>query len=135
MKRLTIIVALVVLTFAGVAALGWLLCPSASERANAIPLADIQRQAKSYETGKQMAKAAKELAATPPGSVAREEKLNALIDLLDPDTKAYVSALPKESQIEALTARLKEENDAKEKQAARRKARERLCWCLTFGNY
>jgi hypothetical protein len=85
----------VVLVIAGVVlARYW--CPSASEEANAITMEDIERDAKSYETSKKLVKAGKELAETRVGSAEREEKLEALISLLDPDTQVYIRSLPRE---------------------------------------
>jgi hypothetical protein len=61
----------VVLVIAGVMlARRW--CPSASEQANAITMEDIEREAKSYETSKKLAKVGKELAETRVGSAERE---------------------------------------------------------------
>lgn len=82
-----------------------------------------------------MAKAGKELAATPFGSAEREEALNTLISFLDPETQTNIRALPREDRLDAITVALQEKNAATEKQIARQKAKERLCWCLTFGNY
>jgi hypothetical protein len=103
----------VVLLIAGVV-LARLWCPSASERANAITMEDIEKQVKSYETSKKLGKAGKELAETRAGSAEREEKLEALISLLDPNTQAYIRSLPREDRIEAITKKIKEENDARE---------------------
>ena len=50
-------------------------CPSASERANALTMEDVERQIKSYERSQKLAKAGKELAETRAGSAEREEKL------------------------------------------------------------
>jgi hypothetical protein len=135
MKRLKIIVVLLMLAFAGVAVSGWIWCPSPAERANAITREEIEKAAKASETSKKMAKAGQELAAAPFGSAEREEKLKALIGLFDPDTQAYINALPREDRIGAIALKIKEENAAKEKEIAREKAKERLCWCLTFGKY
>src|SRR4051794_24901832 len=74
-------------------------CPSASERANAITMEDVERDIKSYESSKKLAKAGKELADTPAGSVEREEKLDALISLLDPNTQTYIRSLPRGDRI------------------------------------
>jgi hypothetical protein len=134
-KKLWIGVLVPLLMIGGAAAAGMLWCPSASERANAITMEDIQREAKDYERSKKMAKAGKELAATPLGSADHEEALNTLISLLDPNTQAYIKALPREDRLAAITIKLQEENAATEKQIARQKAKERLCWSLTFGNY
>ena len=49
---------------------------------------DIEREAKSYDNSKKFPKAGKELAETRVGSAKHEEKLKALIGLLDPDTEA-----------------------------------------------
>lgn len=96
----------VVLMIAGVV-LARLWCPSASEQANAITMEEIEREAKSYETSKKLAKAGKELAETRVGSAEREEKLEALISLLDPDTRVYIRSLPREERIEAITKKLR----------------------------
>lgn len=50
-----------------------------------------------------MAKAVKELAETRVGSAEREEKLEAMIDLLDSDTQVHLRSLPREDRIEAIT--------------------------------
>lgn len=92
----------VVLLIAGVV-LARLWCPSASERANAITMEDVEKQIKIYETSKKLAKAGKELAETRAGSAEREEKLEALINLLDPDIQAYIRSLPRAERIEAIT--------------------------------
>jgi hypothetical protein len=103
-------------------------CPTASERANAITLEDVQSQAKSYENSKRLAKVGKELAETPFGSAEREEKLNELISLLDPETQAYVKSLPREDRLDAITMKLREANDAQERKLANLKASEKWCW-------
>jgi len=103
-------------------------CPTASERANAITLEDVQSQAKSYETSKRLAKVGKELAETQFGSAEREEKLNELISLLDPETQAYVKSLPREDRLDAITMKLREANDAQERRLANLKASEKWCW-------
>ncbi len=103
-------------------------CPTASERANAITLEDVQSQAKSYETSKRLAKVGKELAETQFGSAEREEKLNELISLLDPETQAYVKSLPREDRLDAITMKLREANDAQERKLANLKASEKWCW-------
>ncbi len=103
-------------------------CPTASERANAITLEDIESQARSYENSKRLSKAGKELAATQFDSAEREEKLNELISLLDPETQAYVKALPREDRLDAITMKLKEENVAQESKLAKLKASEKWCW-------
>jgi hypothetical protein len=103
-------------------------CPTATERANAITLEDVQSQAKSYENSKKLAKAGKELAATQFGSTEREEKLNELISLLDPETQAYVKSLPREDRLDAITMKLREANDAQERKLANLKATEKWCW-------
>ena len=117
----------VVLVIAGVVlATRW--CPSASEQANAITMEDIEREAKSYETSQKLSKAGKELAETQAGSAEREEKLEALISLLDLNTQAYIRSLPREDRIEAITKKIKEENDAREAALTRQKMKEKLCW-------
>jgi|GEM_PF-2289445 hypothetical protein len=103
-------------------------CPSASERANAITMEDVERDIKSYETSKKLATAGKELADTRAGSAEREEKLDALISLLDPNTQAYIRSLPREDRIEAITKKIKEENDRKEAAGKRQELKEKLCW-------
>jgi hypothetical protein len=114
---------------------GWLWCPSRIERANAITMDSIQKQGKSLETGRQMSKVGKELAALPLGSAEYEEKLNDLIDLFDPATRDYIKALPRKDRVDAMLIKLKEQRAAQDQEVAREKAKERLCWCLTFGNY
>jgi uncharacterized protein YfiM (DUF2279 family) len=47
-------------------------------------------QIKSYERSQKLAKAGKELAETRAGSAEREEKVEALFSLLDPNTQAYI---------------------------------------------
>ena len=96
-------------------------CPTASERANAITLEEVQSQAKSYENSK-------ELAETQFGSAEREEKLNELISLLDPETQTYVKSLPREDRLDAITMKLKEANVAQERKLANLKASEKWCW-------
>lgn len=108
-----------------VAARMW--CPTATERANAITLEDMESQAKSYENSKKLGNAGKELAATQFGSAEREEKLNELISLLDPETQAYVKSLPREERLEAITMKLREANVAQERKLAKLKA-EKWCW-------
>jgi hypothetical protein len=88
-----------VLFIAGIV-LARLWCPSASERANAITMEDVQKQIKSYERSQKLAQAGKELAETRAGSTEREEKLEALISLLDPDSQAYIRSLPRGDRIE-----------------------------------
>jgi len=117
----------VVLVIAGVV-LARLWCPSAAEQANAITMEEIEREAKSYETGKKLAKAGKELVETRVGSAEREEKLEALISLLDPDTQVYIRSLPREERIEAITKKIKEENNAREAGLTRQKLKQKLCW-------
>ena len=117
----------VLLFIAGVV-LARLWCPSASERANALTMDDVQRQIKSYERSQKLAKAGKELAETRAGSAEREEKLEALISLLDPDTQAYIRSLPRADRIEATTKKIKEENDALDATLAKQKMKEKLCW-------
>ena len=117
----------VLLFIAGVV-LARLWCPSASERANAITMEDIEKQIKSYERSQKLAKAGKELAETQGGSAEREEKLEALIGLLDPNTQAYIRSLPRKDRIEAITIKIKEENDAVEAALAKQKMKEKLCW-------
>jgi hypothetical protein len=119
--------AAVVLLIAGVV-LARLWCPSASERANALTMEDIEKQIKSYERSQNLAKAGKELAETRAGSAEREEKLEALISLLDPDTQSYIRSLPRTDRIEAITKKIREENDAIEAGLARQKMKETLCW-------
>jgi hypothetical protein len=103
-------------------------CPTASERANAITLEDVQSQAKSYENSKRLAKVGKELAATQFGSAEREEKLNELISLLDPEIQAYLKSLPREDRLDAITMKLREANAAQERKLADLKASEKWCW-------
>ena|ERR1041385_614753 len=103
-------------------------CPSAAEQANAITMEDIEREAKDYENSKKLAKAGKELAETRVGSAEHEEKLNALISLLDPDTQVYIRSLPRENRIEAITKKIKKENDDREAALARQKLKQKLCW-------
>jgi hypothetical protein len=103
-------------------------CPTASERANAITLEEVQSQAKSYENSKRLAKVGKELAETQFGSAEREEKLNELISLLDPETQTYVKSLPREDRLDAITMKLKEANVAQERKLANLKASEKWCW-------
>lgn len=103
-------------------------CPTASERANAITLEEVQSQAKSYENSKRLAKVGKELAETQFGSGEREEKLNELISLLDPETQAYVKSLPLGDRLDAITMKLKEANVAQERKLANLKASEKWCW-------
>lgn len=117
----------VVLVIAGVV-LARLWCPSASEQANAITMADIEREAESYETSKKLAQAGKELAETRAGSAEREAKLEALISLLDPDTQVYIRSLPREDRIEAITKKIKEQNDATEAALTRQELKQKLCW-------
>lgn len=117
----------VLLFIAGVV-LARLWCPSVSERANALTMEDIERQIKSYERSQKLAKAVKELAETRAGSAEREEKLEALIGLLDPDTQAYIRSLPRADRIDAITKKIKEENDAIEAGLAGQKMKEKLCW-------
>ena len=117
----------VLLFIAGVV-LARLWCPSASERANAITMEDVQKQIKSYERSQKLAKAGKELAETRAGSAEREEKLEALISLLDPDSQAYIRSLPRGDRIEAITKKIKEENDALDATLAKQKMKEKLCW-------
>jgi hypothetical protein len=89
---------------------------------------DIERQVKSYETSKKFAQAGKELAETRAGSAEREEKLEALISLLDPDTQVYIRSLPRKDRIEAITKKIKEQNDATEAALTRQKLKQKLCW-------
>jgi len=89
---------------------------------------DIEREAKDYENSKKLAKAGKELAETRVGSAEHEEKLNALISLLDPDTQVYIRSLPRENRIEAITKKIKKENDDREAALARQKLKQKLCW-------
>jgi len=103
-------------------------CPTASERANAITLEEVQSQAKSYEHSKRLAKVGKELAETQFGSAEREEKLNELIILLDQETQAYVKSLPREDRLDAITMKLREVNDAQERKLSNLKAGEKWCW-------
>jgi len=117
----------VVLVIAGVV-LARLWCPSAAEQANAITMEEIEREARSYETSKKLAKAGKELTETRVGSAEREEKLEALISLLDPDTQVYIRSLPREERIEAITKKIKEENNAREAGLMRQKLKQTLCW-------
>ncbi|HUS10365.1 MAG TPA: hypothetical protein VMZ30_07850 [Pyrinomonadaceae bacterium] len=117
----------VVLVIAGVV-LARLWCPSASEQANAITMADIEREAKSYETSKKLAQAGKELAETRAGSAEREAKLEALISLLDPDTQVYIRSLPRGDRLEAITKKIKEQNDATEAALTRQELKQKLCW-------
>lgn len=117
----------VVLVIAGVL-LARVWCPSAAEQANAITMEDIEREAKGYENSKKLAKAGKELADTRAGSAEREEKLEALISLLDPDAQLYIRSLPREDRIEAITKKIKEENDAREAALARQNLKQKLCW-------
>jgi hypothetical protein len=117
----------VLLFIAGVV-LARLWCPSASERANAITMEDVQKQIKSYERSQKLAKAGKELAETRAGSAEREEKLEALISLLDPDSQAYIRSLPRGDRIEAITKKIKDENDALDATLAKQKMKEKLCW-------
>lgn len=117
----------VLLFIAGVV-LARLWCPSASERANALTMEDVEKQIKSYERSQKLAKAGKELADTRAGSAEREKKLEALISLLDPDAQAYIRSLPREDRIEAITKKIKEENDAIAAGLARQKMEEKLCW-------
>jgi hypothetical protein len=117
----------VVLVIAGVV-LARIWCPSAIERANAITMEDIEKDAKSYETSKKLADAVKELAETRAGSAKHEEKLEALIALLDPKSQVYIRSLPREDRINAITMKIKEENDAKEGELARQKLKQKLCW-------
>lgn len=105
-----------------------LLCPSASERANAITMEDIERDIKRYETSKKLAQAGKELAETRAGSAEREEKLEALISLLDRDTQAYIRSLPRGDRIEAIGKKIKEENDSTEAALKRQELKQKLCW-------
>ena len=107
--------------------LAMLWCPSATERANAISMEAIERDIKDYETSKKLAKAAEELAETRPSSAEREEKLNALINLLEPDTQLYIRS-PREDRLEAITKKIKEDTAAKERELAGQKLREKLCW-------
>ncbi len=69
-----------------------------------------------------------ELAETQFGSAEREEKLNELISLLDPETQAYVKSLPREDRLDAITMKLREANDAQERKLANLKASEKWCW-------
>jgi hypothetical protein len=117
----------VLLFIAGVV-LARLWCPSASERANALTMEDIEKQIKSYERSQKLAKAGKELAETRAGSAEREEKLDALISLLGPDTQVYIRSLPREDRIEAITKKIKEENDSIEAAQKRQELKEKLCW-------
>jgi hypothetical protein len=103
-------------------------CPTASERANAITLEEVQSQAKSYENSKRLAKVGNELAETQFGSAEREEKLNELISLLDPETQAYVKSLPRGDRLDAITMKLKEADVAQERKLANLKASEKWCW-------
>jgi|SRR5215213_230222 len=109
----------VVLVIAGVL-LARLWCPSAAEQANAITMEDIKREVQSYETSKKLGKAGKELAETRAGSREREEKLEAMLSLLDPDTQVYIRSLPREDRIEAITKKINEENDGREAALKRR---------------
>jgi hypothetical protein len=117
-----------VLLFIAGAVLARLWCPSASERANAITMEDVQKQIKSYERSQKLAKAGKELAETRAGSAEREEKLEALISLLDPDSQAYIRSLPRGDRIEAITKKIKEENDSIEAGLKRQELKQKLCW-------
>ena len=103
-------------------------CPPAAEKANAITMEDVQREIQSYETSKKLAKAGNELAETRAGSREREEKLEALISLLHPDTQVYIRSLPRKDRIEAITKKIKEENDNREAALKRRELKEKLCW-------
>lgn len=103
-------------------------CPTASERANAITLEEVQSQAKSYENSKRLSKVGKELAETQFGSAEREEKLNELISLFDPEIQAYVKSLPREGRLDAITMKLRETNAAQERKLADQKASEKWCW-------
>jgi hypothetical protein len=89
---------------------------------------DIEKQIKSYERSQKLAKAGKELAETRAGSAEREEKLEAPINLLDPDAQAYIRSLPRKDRIEAITQKIKEENDALDATLAKQKMKEKLCW-------
>jgi hypothetical protein len=117
----------VVLVIAGVVLEGFL-CPSASERANAITMEDVERDIKRYETSKKLAQAGREFAETRAGSAEREEKLEALISLFDPDTQAYIRSLPRGDRIEAITKKIKEENDSTETAIRRQELKQKLCW-------
>ena len=68
------------------------------------------------------------MAETRGGSAEREEKLAALISLLDPDTQVYIRSLPREDRIEAITKKIKEENDAREAAFAKQNLKQKLCW-------
>jgi hypothetical protein len=103
-------------------------CPTASQRANAISLEEVQGQARSLEKNKKLAKVGQELAATQLGSAGREEKLNELISLLDPEIQAYVKSLPREDRLDAITMNLREANAAQERKLADQKASEKWCW-------
>lgn len=118
----------VVMLMIAVLVLERLWCPSASEQANEIVLEDIERDAKGYETAKKLAKAGKDLAETRAGSIEREEKLEALISLLDPDAQAYIRSLPREDRIEAITKKIKEENDVREAALTKQQLKQKLCW-------
>jgi hypothetical protein len=117
-----------VLLFISGVVLARLWCPSASERANALTMVDIEKQIKSYETSKKLAQAGKELAETRAGSAEREKKLEALISLLDPDAQAYIRSVPRGDRIEAISKKIKEENDRIEAAQKRQELKEKLCW-------
>ena len=88
----------------------------------------IEREAQSYGTGKKLAPAGQELAVTRVGSAEHEEKLETLISLLDPHTQVYIRSLPREERIEAITKKIKEENNAREAGLTRQKLKQTLCW-------
>jgi hypothetical protein len=102
-------------------------CPSAIERADAISLEDVKRDVARIEAAKKMLKVLEEIAATPPGSAKYEEKINALIDLQDLDTQAYLKSLPREDRLEALTKKIAEGAAAKERENMLRAFKDKFC--------
>lgn len=124
-----------ILIIAGMRLSGWLWCPSAIELANAITMDSINKQGKALERSREMSRVVRELAALPPGSAEYEEKLNDLVDLFDPETRDYIKALPRKDRVDAMLTKMIEDKAAQQKENDRERAKQRLCWCLTFGKY
>jgi hypothetical protein len=102
-------------------------CPSAAERANAITIEDVRKQAEAYKRANALQALGRQLAATQPGSAEREAIVDAMIDTFDRPTQSRIRGLPSlGDRLDAIRMEIEKENAAT---VAETKAMQPHFWC------
>lgn len=87
---------------------------SATEQAERVTIDLIGDQKKAYDSATELAKAGQEVAAAQAGSADQHQKLNAVLNKLDPVTRTYIETINEEARrVVALNEKLKETADLK----------------------